>query len=255
MECLTLGLQAVFNEDFQSDATTLLVLSILWSFKTSITTYISIKSAEKDGFLGFNAKCVLGLRSFLCTVTRITIILFFAPFLGLLNLMAHWKAEQYSFEPPDGIDILTDNFIFWNSELEAIESIPFRDLYRLDLPQPPSFSFYTGLQLKWAYLVFFVLLLTQALIMFCSKYLINEKFRQGTFTMKLRRTFQTIHVPDTVSDWDEGDGDVDCHKERWTKTLIEMTIMILIQYLSNMLMLTPLLYSGNIRFRSRCPSW
>ena len=254
MECLTLGLQAVFNKDLQSGsvgATTLLVLSILWSFKTSITTHISIKSAEKDGFLGFNAKCVLGLRSFLCTITRIAcIILFFAPFLGLLDLMSHWKAEQYSFEPSDGIDILNDNFTYWNSELEAIESIPFRDLYRLDLPQPPSYSFYTGLQLKWAYLAFFALLLTQALIMFCSKHLINEKFRQGTFTMKIRRTFQTIHVPDTVSDWDEGDGDVDCHKERWTKTLKEMAIMTLIQFVSNMLMLTPLFYSGSIRFSS-----
>ena len=197
MECLTLGLQAVFNEDLQSGATraigatTLLVLSILWSFKTSITTYNSIKSAEKDGFLGFNAKCVLGLRSFLCTITRIAcIILFFAPFLGLLDLMSHWKAEQYSFEPSDGIDILRDNFIFWNSKLEAIESIPFRDLFRLDYsvdpPQPPSYSFYTGLQLKWAYLVFFVLLLTQALIMFSCKYLTNEKFRQGTSMSGLR---------------------------------------------------------------------
>ena len=258
LECLTLGLQAVFNEDLQSGAvgtTTLLVLSILWSFKTTITTYNSIKSAEKDGFLGFNAKCVLGLRSFLCTVTRIAcIILFFAPFLGLLNLMAHWKAEQLSFEPPDGIDILNDNFTYWNSELEAIESIPFKDLYRLDYsvdpPQPPSISFYTGLKLKWAYLVFFILLLTQALIMFGCKYLTNEKFRQGTFTMKIRRTFQTIHVPDTVSDWDEVDGDVDCHKERWRQTMVEMTIMIVIQFVVNMLMLTPLLYSGSIRLNN-----
>ena len=210
---------------------------------------------EKDGFLGFIAKCILGLRSLLCTVTRILcIILFFSPFFGLLNLMAHWRAEQLRFEPPEGIDILRDNFTYWNKELEAIESIPFRDLYRLDYsvdpPQPPSYSLYTGLQLKWAYIAFIGLLLMQSLVMFVCKYITNEKFRQGTFTMKIRRTLQTIHVPDTVSDWDEGDGDVDCHKERWRKTMFEMTIMILIQFVFNMLMTTPLLFSGSIKFNN-----
>ena len=66
--------------------------------KTAISTYLKIKGVEKDGFLPFKSKAVLGCRIFLVTVCRIGAFFFyFAVYLGQLNLLAHWKAEQTSF--------------------------------------------------------------------------------------------------------------------------------------------------------------
>ena len=104
------GLEAVFNkeaavEDHQDPliytlslvvsgkwlgATGFLVVSILLSFISIVTTHLKIVKLSKDGFLPFTAKIVLAFKVFLAAVLRIAIFFFyFAPFLGLLNLLAH----------------------------------------------------------------------------------------------------------------------------------------------------------------------
>merc|ERR1719341_2965893 len=112
------GLQAVFQKDFaiqekiQSGIENLsgyessrglsfnltewfLVMSILWSMKTISMTYIKIKAVGKVEMLSLPGKLLLAVRSFLVYLVRLgCVVAFFGPFLGLFNILAHWKAEQ-----------------------------------------------------------------------------------------------------------------------------------------------------------------
>ena len=240
----TSGMEAVFDEQ---RTITRLIFSVLWSFKTSVTTYVKIKSVEKDGLLGSKGKCVLAVRAFLCTITRVgCIVLYFAPFFGFFGLLAHWKAEQIKFEP--SVKNLT-NFTYWNEEAQEIQSVPFTDLYRWDnsTSSGPSYSLYTILSLKWSYLIFLVIIALQSVIMICSKRALSQQFCDGTVTFKIRNVLQSLHIPDFVSDWDVGKGDVQNHKQRWTRTMIEISFMILIQLIFNIILLIPILIAGSIK--------
>ena len=81
------GLQSIFqssNEGSEvSDATlNFLIVSLIWSFKTSAVTSIKIKSDTKR-FLPFVSKMILGLRYLLIFLLRISIIVaYFSPFIG-----------------------------------------------------------------------------------------------------------------------------------------------------------------------------
>merc|ERR1719264_1762019 len=98
------GLRGIFGKDFSTVVNflgldlnlgnLLLLLSVSWSFKTGIRSFLKIHSEQKAGMLSGAAKVVLGLRALLFSVTRIgCIIAFFGPFLGLGDCMAHWHAE------------------------------------------------------------------------------------------------------------------------------------------------------------------
>ena len=79
------------------DPTTFLTLSILWSFQTSLKTHYKTIMTEK-GFLSFPSKVLVISWAWFATVRRIVgIVAFFAPSLGLFDLLYHWKYEQMPF--------------------------------------------------------------------------------------------------------------------------------------------------------------
>ena len=96
---LETGLEAVFDVEptFGVSVETFIILNILWSLKTGIFTALKVKKDGK-GFIPATGKFLLLLRNSLALITRITsIVMFFIPFLGCLNLATHWKAEQIKF--------------------------------------------------------------------------------------------------------------------------------------------------------------
>merc|ERR1719242_991217 len=91
------GLQGIFKSDSED---VLLMLSVCWSFKTCVSSFLKIHSEQKAHMLSGAAKLVLGLRALLFSVTRIgCVIAFFGPFLGLGDCMAHWHAEGIQLDP------------------------------------------------------------------------------------------------------------------------------------------------------------
>ena len=74
---------------------TLLVFSILWSFKSSVLTSIKIKIGAKN-FLPLVSKLILGVRYFIIFLTRIgCIVSYYSPHLGLVGIMNHFHAERF----------------------------------------------------------------------------------------------------------------------------------------------------------------
>ena len=146
------GLQAVFKQSFEEKvetfgekaekigltlddpevggdlATFLLAFSIVWSTKDSVFLYLKVKFIEKRGFLPTKAKVGLAIRSLLAISSRLFCIVFgfFGPFLGLLNILAHWTAEMektgfFDDEVP---------FVFKYKEANTEKIISFSDIFR-----------------------------------------------------------------------------------------------------------------------------
>ena len=98
------GLQSIFrnNEDKGEGCDTaliFLILSVLWSFRTTALTSIKIK-AETKNFLPIFAKVVLGMRYLLVFIIRIgNYVAYFAPYIGLLGIMNHYHAELIHLNP------------------------------------------------------------------------------------------------------------------------------------------------------------
>ena len=122
-----------------------------------------IKKEEKKNFLPFLAKFVLGLRSLLVYTTRmLCIVLFFGVFLGLLDSLSHWRADQ----------------------------IPLADV---DLFTPPPYSNYTVHDITTAFGVFIVLLLVQALTILLMKRKLSVAFKEATWTKKFDHIVDSIN--------------------------------------------------------------
>ena len=219
------GLQKVYDEDqtgvsevlsqYDKNITTgLLVFSILWSFKTIATTYIKIKTEERKEFFPLVAKIILGVRTHLIYSVRISCILsFFGPFLGLLDCLSHWKADQLREDPPE-------------------------------------FTAYTVVSLATAFVIFIGLLLCQIVVVFTVKLLISAKFRKDLSAQKVGRILQhlalTVNLPDNYNDWDLDGGSVAEHQQRRGQVLIENSVLIVIQAVFNMLMLIPIWVTGEL---------
>ena len=88
------------NEDSnKSAAMAFLIISILWSFKTSAMTSIKLKTESKM-FMPLVPKLLLGIRYLMVFMTRIKcIVVCFAGVVGLLGILNHHHAERLALSP------------------------------------------------------------------------------------------------------------------------------------------------------------
>ena len=91
------GLQSIFQSNATSNSASaliFLVVSILWSFKTTAITSVKIKSETKT-FLPLVPTVILGTRYLLIFLIRIgAFVTYHAPFLGLMGIMDHHQGEK-----------------------------------------------------------------------------------------------------------------------------------------------------------------
>merc|ERR1719264_75044 len=107
------GLQGIFKSD---SGDVLLMLSVCWSFKSCVSSFLKIHSEQKARMLSGASKAVLGFRALLFSVTRIgCIVAFFGPFLGLGDCMAHWYAEGIKLDP-ELLENLRGPNSYWDRE-------------------------------------------------------------------------------------------------------------------------------------------
>ena len=246
------GLQAVFRKD----TTAFLVISVLWSFSTTSRTYIKIKSEKKQGFVPIAGAVILGVRALAVSVTRILCLLaFFGPFLGLLNSLAHWKAEkisldlQYRKKWDQAFNISTSVLTYHNKDTDTADEVRFSDIFRSDYsdpnnPVPPGYEAYTLVTLRSAYIGLAVILMLQCLSILAVKIKQSDKFYAAKKSGKFSHIIETLNFPDCYGDWDEGDGSSEEHRERYKKARKEMLAMIGVQFIFNLVLLSPVFVTG-----------
>ena len=181
----------------------ILIASILKSFHKIAKTYVKIKTEEKKEFFPKLPKWFLNARSLLVSSRISCIVAFFAPYLGLLDILSHWKADQ-----------LMEN--------------------------PSEFTAYTVVSLATGFAIFIGLLLLQTIVMFIAKWKMSKEFREAKVSSILEHLALTVNLPDNYADWDQCKGNVEEHREMKSSVVKENVVMICIHGVSNMLMLVPI---------------
>merc|ERR1719458_1021158 len=256
------GLQAVFQKDFavqteiqsrienlsgyESDGELsfnltqwFLVLSILWSMKTISLTYVKVKAAGKVEVLALPAKLLLAVRSLLVYSVRLScVVAFFGPFLGLFNVLAHWRAEQLVLE----FKVFNRNQIFTSPEMSG--SLPIDAIYRANYsttdPEHPSYTLYTQVTLGTSFAFFLVLIVTQALVNLLLETKLSREFKEAGWTAKMQHLLESVNRADSFSDWDMGQGSPSEFRRRWWNVMAETIAMIGVQLGTNLALLIPL---------------
>ena len=218
----------------------LLVLSIVWSMKTLGTTYVKKKAGKKLELLALPAKGLLALRSLLIHSVRLTcVVAYFGPFLGLLNTLAHWKAEQMILDPK----VLSQSNIstvFVTDKSLPISLIHWADYSDPGNPLPPSYTLYTKITLGASFVVFIFIITIQGIANFILKMRLSQDFREAQWTSKAQHLLESVNCGDCFADWDDGHGSPTEYKKRWWNVVTETIVMIGVQFVTNLTLLIPL---------------
>ena len=235
------------------------IFSVIWSFKTCAKTSIKIKMESKS-FLPTKAKILLFCRYLLLFFIRISaIVTYYAPYIGLLGILDHYQAETLPLDPTIWCNInSTDDqqYHFWNPINDQLESVKVSDLFRSNYancldssdttyPGYPLTELYTGIRFGRAFGLFWVLYLFYGLTITFIKCCMNADFRTASWIEKCMHILETLNSPEAFGDWDtDNDLDVAGHLQKWKNVLKEMVVMIIMQFITNLILVVPLLVTG-----------
>jgi len=244
------GLQGIFGKDFTSVVNffgldldlgnVLFILSVCWSFKTGVLSFLKIHSEQKHGMLSSAAKGVLGLRALLFSVTRIIcVVAFVGPFLGLMDCQAHWKDEEVELNG-DHRKNLVSSTSYWDRETVDL-------IYRKQ-----DITNYTLVTLQQAFFIFIGLFLLHGVAIFTLKMNVSNHFKDASWLTKIGHVVEAFHVPDVYKDFDidlnreeEEMRTQEEHRTAYNSALKETLWMTLLQMFSNHLLLVPLLITAS----------
>merc|ERR1719500_2025656 len=227
-----------FGED-NSSGDALLVMSVCWSLKTGVVSFLKIHSEQKAGMLSGAAKVVLGLRALLFSVTRIVcVVAFFGPFLGLGDCMAHWHAEGIRLDPELLDNLHKENNPYWKKETVDM-------MYR-----EQDYTNYTLVTLQAAFFIFLGVIFLHGIAIFILKMNVSSHFKSTGWLNKVGHVVESLHVPDVYKDFDvdlNPDWDRTPHDYRlaYNSVLKETLWMTSFQVVSNLLLLVPLLVTAS----------
>ena len=95
------GLETMFKQDsmfgISMNPEAILTLSVIWSMKTCVNLHLKAIEVPK-GVFGMTSKLMVWTWGLFGTLRRVlSMVIFFVPFLGLNNVLYHWRAEQIPF--------------------------------------------------------------------------------------------------------------------------------------------------------------
>ena len=245
------GLETVFKQStfmgIPMDPIVVLGLSIAITFKSCISIHLKVIKTEKV-FVPFTSKIFIVIWGFFASARRIlSIVIFFVPSLGLLNVLYHIKAEQFPFTIWKEYDkTQADKIALYGLQ----RSVVWGDIDRWDYSQdpngtPPHYSEYTGLSLKEMFYIFYILLGVQFLTTLVAKMYTSIKFfEKRNFFNKFIHLLMSLNVAIPFEDWDEGRFTVAEYKERQKRTNTEMIFSMAINIIFSVVMLIPVWYTG-----------
>ena len=255
IENLSPGFVSLFQDKNDEETSTLafLVVSILWSFKTSALTSIKIKADSKN-YLPLTPTILLGIRYLLIFLVRIScLVTYFSPSLGLLGMMNHHHAERFPLDPKIWKNLNKTDFHYLNAITGQHQTIPVSELFRSNnptdgTPSSPPITVYTYITLKTAYILFGAFFVVYALLLLLIKTKISDRFASASWGEKLQHLIDVVNVPDPFKDWDSEENlEIRMQAKLWKSTLIEMFVMIGLQLLTNLLLLTPFWIAGTFQ--------
>ena len=247
------GLEVFFEqtEILGLSTDSLLIISILISFKTCVTLHFKQIKTDKE-FLPFTSQVFVFLWGLFASAKRVmAMVAVFVPSLGLFSVLYHWKAEQIPFvmrEEGAVWDFLTPNDTL---ELNGLrERVFWRELDRTDWTDPDNpvfapYTAYTGLTLGQTFVAFLLLFYLHLLAVVAVKIFTSESIRGAGKLELLRHCLENMNIPVPHQDFDVREGGVGDYRARRSRVNREMFWLMLVNFTVNILMLTPLIYTGS----------
>ena len=112
----------------------------------------------------------------------------------------------------------------------------------------PDIKFYTYFSLKEYFIIFWGLYVLQIIIIFIVKRLMSTCFKELNFLDKIIHSFENVHFPFSVHDWDSDGGNCEEHKRRMISNQKEVFVIIIINLIFNWMLLFPLIILCKVLF-------
>jgi hypothetical protein len=214
------------QELFAGGDLSFLVISAIWSVISIVLAPTNSAVTSKNGFMPFLGKIILAFTNLLSISTRLfAIILYFAPALGLLNLLQHFRFGNLPVTPTPKLYDVTHNGTI----------LKFSDAW---LPIK-SYEELTFFNLNVYYSAFLILIAIHYINVTIIKYRFSINFgKRKQLTDKIFHVLTQLHSPSNYTDWDETEDST--YEENWKKVKKEMKSLILLFTVEHILMCIPL---------------
>ena len=115
------------------------------------------------------------------------------------------------------------------------------------MPELPPITLYTLISLKTAFILFSIFYVVYGSLLALIKCCINNDFNSSSFGTKFQHIVESVNIPEAYGDWDTDNNlCLNGHLKKWKKVLVEMLVMVMLQFITNICLLIPLLITGMI---------
>ena len=253
------GLQEVFNQQKGlfgiKDPLAVLAISIAITLKSCITLHLKTIKTEKQ-FVPTTSTIFILLWGLFSSMRRIiSMVCFFIPSLGLLNILYHYKAEQIPFSIWQKYGkTQKDQIVLYGLN----QTVLWGEMDRWDYSTsnegtPPSYTEYTGITLRWTFALFFLISALQFVTTLIVKIYTSKKFIvRENFLDKFLHLLLSLNLAAPFEDWDIGRFSIKEYKQRKKLINIEMAYSLSVNTIFSLVMMVPLLYTSGatVSFRS-----
>lgn len=147
-------------------------------------------AAAKNNFLPWRGKVLLTIFSVTSLLVRlVAIMLYFAPSLGIINLLWHWKIGQKDSKMIKPFDVIEG------------KSINFEDVWVIT----PNYTDYTIFGLWTYYVAFMVLATIHFALIFVLKWKTDSFKSTANQLDRIHHVLTQLFVPTNFEDWDDNE--------------------------------------------------
>ncbi len=227
------------HELFVGDDFVYIVFSAIWSVFSMMFTATNRLIMSKNGFIPLSGKIIINTFNFLSVIVRtFSLIVYFSPSLGLLNLLQHYKFGSMPISEKSLIyDVKTNGTIIY-----------FKEAW-MDIT---SYETLTVFNLGTYYTAFLTMIGIHYIIVVLIKYRYAVNFRKkGCIIDKIFHVLSQLQCPSSYKDWDEDDESEETYEPNFVKILLEMKYLLIVFTLEHIFMCIPIwILSYNITIRN-----
>ena len=240
------GLDRIFRDGSEVTTLSLMLLTIssAFSFISCSTSNLQALASQREHFPATSKIMAVGYSLFACIVRILAFVMYFAPTLGLFNLLRHLQAEQTQWDPNiikyfvynGTIHLGNSSAIFWNQiDRWTISN---------DNLLPPHYTLYTYYTLLEYFYGFWIILLLQSICVYVVKKTCSVPFCKSNWLEKIIHVVENTHIPYNYMEWDAITiGGFEEHLKGMYQNKKEVVSVMIVNFLFNAILLLPM---GNL---------
>ena len=114
------------------------------------------------------------------------------------------------------------------------------------LLSPPNYTLFTFFTLGQYFIGFCIMFILHTMFVFMTKWKFSQSFMELNLFEKLIHSFENMNIPFNCEEWDSCQGDAETHRNRMNANSREIMAVMLVNFVFNCIMISPLTILGNI---------